>query len=69
MSNTASAETTPAVPSVESFLDDMLVMRQRRSSPEERLNIKWWRERVALLAKQQPGTAPLPADGETQQAA
>lgn len=60
MSQTASAETTPAVPSVEAFLDDMLVMRQRRGTPEERANIKWWRERVALLAKQQPATEPLP---------
>lgn len=63
MSTTVSP--TPAAPvpmqSVADFLDDLLVMRQRRETPEGRADCKWWREQIRVLAER----APRPAAAAT----
>lgn len=55
-----SAATTPAPAlNVAEFVDGQLAFLQRRASPEERAKIRWWRERVGLLAKQEPRAEPV----------
>jgi hypothetical protein len=55
----APAATTPAKLSVAEFIDGQLAMFQRRLGPEERAEIRWWRDRIAHLAKQAPKAEPI----------
>jgi hypothetical protein len=61
MSTTPAAENPPAKFSVAEFIDSQLGMLQRRATPEERAQIRWFRDRVAILAKQQPAAEPVSA--------
>lgn len=60
--STLTSPTAPAAPAkltVADFLDGQLAFLQRRATPEERAQIRWWRERVPLLAKQEPKAEPI----------
>lgn len=61
--STNASPAAPAAPakqlSVADFLDGQLAFLQRRATPEERALIRWWRERVPLLAKQEPKAEPI----------
>lgn len=45
--------------SISDFLNGQLGMLSRRMSPEERARVRWYRERIALLEKQEPGADEL----------
>lgn len=45
--------------SISEFIDGQLGMLSRRMTPEERAQVKWWRERISILAKQEPAAEPI----------
>ena len=61
MSNTATTQSAEEF-DVAEFIDGQLGMMSRRLSPEGRARIRWFRDRIKLLAKQQPGMAPVPTE-------
>jgi len=63
MSNEATPAATPEF-SVAEFIDGQLGMLTRRMKPEERAKVRWWRDRIAILAKQEPGDEPIPGDSK-----
>jgi hypothetical protein len=61
----APAVATAAKLTVADYLDGQLAMFARRCTPEERAEIRWWRDRLAHLAKQAPRAEPVPASSST----
>lgn len=60
--STATPHAAPAAPAklrVVDFLDGQLAFLQRRATPEERALIRWWRDRLPQLAKQEPKAEPI----------
>ena len=63
MRNTATPE-APSELNVADFIDGQLGMLSRRMNHEERARVRWYRDRIALLKKQEPAAFPLPAPAE-----
>lgn len=55
--------------SIPEFIDGQLGMLSRRMKPEQRAKVRWYRDRIAILAKQEPGSAPVTAEHPGQTAA
>lgn len=54
----------PASLNVADFIDGQLGMLSRRMNPEERARVRWYRDRIAQLKKQEPAAFPVAAPTE-----
>ena len=60
MSNQAMPKDSEEI-NIPEFIDGQLGMLSRRMKPEQRATVRWYRDRIAILAKQAPQSQPVPS--------